>query len=611
MHGWYKGYLYKLLVVRVIAISSISVSSNSSEESVRTSTGRVILFGTIPTTIPDTTLSMTPPSTHIDTTPIPIISPTIPPSSDYPPASPDYSPAFDTEFDLSKDPSLDHIPPLPATSPFLSSTDDSSDNDIPDTPPSPIHGTPFTKTTLSTQISPAASGSFQRRVMVLLPRQPIPHGQPPFNSNDSLRDSSSRSPSSSSSETSSDSPSDDLYDLSSDHSLQAPSLGMRLSHHLCSLVPSVPRLSTAITDRPSHDSSSASPSPKRSRSPDASVPLSPPIPEALIVRRRVEPFRSRETELEMEVDVVRSDEIEIDLENQEGAVEVTYETLGNLVHRFHDHTIEIPVHRVQAIEGALGARDATRNLEPFMGNKGNGYRGNGNRGHRYKGNGGNGNGNGNGEGNGYNFRGFMPARECTYQDFLKCQPFKLNRTEGVVGLTRWFEKMEMVFHISNCLEKYQVKYAMCMLLNNALIWWNSHKRMIGIEELVLPCTRMVLNEKDKVERFVAAFPDSIQGNVIAAEPTKLQDAIHTANNLMDQKLEGYARNAKKKERALVGNQSGIVCYECGRPGHFRKDYPKLRNLKHGNHTRNKNGSKTKNQTRGDEATARAYAIGEG
>ncbi|GJU42213.1 retrovirus-related pol polyprotein from transposon TNT 1-94 [Tanacetum coccineum] len=32
------------------------------------------------------------------------------------------------------------------------------------------------------------------------------------------------------------------------------------------------------------------------------------------------------------------------------AVEVTYETLGDLVQRFHDHTEEIPVHRVQAIE---------------------------------------------------------------------------------------------------------------------------------------------------------------------------------------------------------------------------------------------------------------------
>nr|GEW93405.1 hypothetical protein [Tanacetum cinerariifolium] len=118
-------------------------------------------------------------------------------------------------------------------------------------------------------------------------------------------------------------------------------------------------------------------------------------------------------------------------------------------------------------------------------------------------------------------------------------------------------------------EKYQVKFATCTLLNNALTWWNSHKRTIGIEaayamswakliklvtevycprneELVLQCTRMVPNEEDKVERFVGGLPDNIQGNVIDVEPTKLQDAIPIANNLMDQKLKEYARSAKKK-----------------------------------------------------------------
>ncbi|GJW55272.1 hypothetical protein Tco_0099357 [Tanacetum coccineum] len=36
---------------------------------------------------------------------------------------------------------------------------------------------------------------------------------------------------------------------------------------------------------------------------------------------------------------------------QEESVEVTYETLGDLVQRFHDHTQAIPVHRIQTIEG--------------------------------------------------------------------------------------------------------------------------------------------------------------------------------------------------------------------------------------------------------------------
>ncbi|GKB85594.1 hypothetical protein Tco_0957866 [Tanacetum coccineum] len=113
-----------------MAISIISVSSDSSEESVGTPAVRVILFGTIPTTVPDTTPTVTSPTTHVDTTltptEIPTISYIVSPSADYTPASPD-------------------------------------------TPPSPTHDTPFTKTTPSTQSSPAPSGALCRRVMILGP----------------------------------------------------------------------------------------------------------------------------------------------------------------------------------------------------------------------------------------------------------------------------------------------------------------------------------------------------------------------------------------------------------------------------------------------------------
>ncbi|GKG47687.1 hypothetical protein Tco_0507172, partial [Tanacetum coccineum] len=102
----------------------------------------------------------------------------------------------------------------------------------------------------------------------------------------------------------------------------------------------------------------------------------------------------------------------------------------------------------------MEAHEAARTLEPLNengdeqegengGNGNRGYGGNGNGGNGGNGNGGNGgNGNGgNGEnenGNhGMNYGGFMPvARECTFQDFLKCKPHNFSGTEGVVGLTR-------------------------------------------------------------------------------------------------------------------------------------------------------------------------------
>ncbi|GJR11702.1 hypothetical protein Tco_0794354 [Tanacetum coccineum] len=147
----------------------------------------------------------------------------------------------------------------------------------------------------------------------------------------------------------------------------------------------------------------------------------------------------------------------------------------------------------QRVEKALATYKANRAAELAVesqsqnrdddDNENVGGNGNGNgRGNGDGNGGGNGNGNRGGNRNGNpnrNDRGTIyVAHECTYHDFVKCQPLNFKGTEGVVGLTRWFEKMETVFHISNCPERYQVKYATCTLLNSALTWWNTHKRTI-------------------------------------------------------------------------------------------------------------------------------------
>ncbi|GJR05003.1 hypothetical protein Tco_0527987, partial [Tanacetum coccineum] len=231
---------------------------------------------------------------------------------------------------------------------------------------------------------------------------------------------------------------------------------------------------------------------------------------------------------------------------------------------------ELAAHEATHAANALEAKNQSQNGSDI--DNGNGGNGNGE-----NGNGGNGNPNENG-------RGDRPiTRECTYQDFMKCQPPNFKGTKGFVRLIRWFEKMETVFHISNCLEKYQVKYATCTLLNSALTWWNSHKGTIGTEaafamswrelmklmtenndlaaytqrfqELTMMCTKMVPEEEDRVEKFIGGLLDNIQGNVFAAKPTRLQDAVRITNNLMDQKLKGYAvKNAEHKRRLEVNQR---------------------------------------------------------
>ncbi|GJW64813.1 putative reverse transcriptase domain-containing protein [Tanacetum coccineum] len=75
------------------------------------------------------------------------------------------------------------------------------------------------------------------------------------------------------------------------------------------------------------------------------------------------------------------------------------------------------------------------------------------------------------------------------------------------------------------------------------------------QELTMLCTKMVPEEEDQVERYIGGLPDNIQGNVIAAEPTRLQDVVRIANNLMGQKLKGYAvKNAKNKKRLEVNQR---------------------------------------------------------
>nr|GEU89659.1 reverse transcriptase domain-containing protein [Tanacetum cinerariifolium] len=73
------------------------------------------------------------------------------------------------------------------------------------------------------------------------------------------------------------------------------------------------------------------------------------------------------------------------------------------------------------------------------------------------------------------------SRKCTYKEFMSCQPFYFNGTEGVVGLIRWFERTELVFSRSNCTEDCKVKFATGTLTEDALSWWNYYAKPIGID----------------------------------------------------------------------------------------------------------------------------------
>nr|GEY47025.1 hypothetical protein [Tanacetum cinerariifolium] len=195
------------------------------------------------------------------------------------------------------------------------------------------------------------------------------------------------------------------------------------------------------------------------------------------------------------------------------------------------------------------------------------------------------------------------ARVPNHQD----APRDADRTEGMVGLTQWIEKMESVLQISGCAIENQVKFATCTLLDAALTWWNSQIRSFSpdaysmtwevlknkmtdkyypqgeikkqeiklwnlkvkennvstyterFQELTLIYTKFVADETEKIKKYVSGLPDNIYRSVKVLKPKTLDETIELSNDLMDQKLRTYTErqsNNKRKADESFRNNHG-------------------------------------------------------
>nr|GFB52926.1 reverse transcriptase domain-containing protein [Tanacetum cinerariifolium] len=120
-------------------------------------------------------------------------------------------------------------------------------------------------------------------------------------------------------------------------------------------------------------------------------------------------------------------------------------------------------------------------------------------------------GNGN---HGMNYEGFMPmARECTFQDFLKCKPHAFSGTEArtigvdAVYAVKWAGLMKLMTEVycpRNKVQKIETELWNLTVKGNDLTAYIQR-----FQELILLCTRMVPDEEDRVERFIKGLPDNI------------------------------------------------------------------------------------------------------
>ncbi|GJR85703.1 putative reverse transcriptase domain-containing protein [Tanacetum coccineum] len=162
-------------------------------------------------------------------------------------------------------------------------------------------------------------------------------------------------------------------------------------------------------------------------------------------------------------------------------------------------------------------------------------------------------------------------KTCNYKEFRAVMHENFRGTEGDVGLTRWFEKLESQFGISNVAEGDRVKFASSTLLDGALTWWNMNEiKQMEIElwnlkvkgtnltaynqrfqELILLCPEMVPNADRLLECYIEGLPLSIKGNVTSSKPVDLHEAIDMAQGLMYQVVQEDSKGGFTAEQRVL------------------------------------------------------------
>ncbi|GKE68343.1 hypothetical protein Tco_1526415 [Tanacetum coccineum] len=109
------------------------------------------------------------------------------------------------------------------------------------------------------------------------------------------------------------------------------------------------------------------------------------------------------------------------------------------------------------------------------------------------------------------------ARKCSYKEFISCQPFNFEGSEGANSFSQPIG-IEEAYKIT------WVKFKKLLI----------KKYCPRTKELATLCPTMVPDSEKMIEVSIGGLPQSIEGNVIASKPQTLEEAINIAQRLMDQ-----------------------------------------------------------------------------
>ncbi|GJZ75009.1 putative reverse transcriptase domain-containing protein [Tanacetum coccineum] len=152
-------------------------------------------------------------------------------------------------------------------------------------------------------------------------------------------------------------------------------------------------------------------------------------------------------------------------------------------------------------------------------------------------------------------------------------------TKGVAGLSQWFERIESIFHISNCTIENQVKFSTCTLHSVALTMVNTHVKHWSYDAL--------LTEVEDTSRNTKLQQQNKRQNTGRAYTARTVGTVGYGKMLTMQTIRGH-RVSSENLLVLVWSPRGNSKREC----------PKL-----------KNNNNRGNQGRNGNAPAKVYAVG--
>ncbi|GJX97432.1 reverse transcriptase domain-containing protein [Tanacetum coccineum] len=201
------------------------------------------------------------------------------------------------------------------------------------------------------------------------------------------------------------------------------------------------------------------------------------------------------------------------------------------------------------------------------------------------------------------------AKRGNYKEFINCQPFYFNDTEGAVDLIRWFERTESNSYAQpiGIDQAYQITWTeLKRLLTNKYCPRTEVKKMEDefynlavkgndlktyvrrFQELAVLCPNMVPNTEKLMKVFISGLPRSIEGNVTASKPQTLEEATNIAQRLMDQIIKHDSVQETNNHKRKFEDKRNII---------DNNNYPKYRN--NNNHSNNRKITTTINNRNND------------